>query len=276
MADVLAAAPFGTATLVDGDFLAALWRSPTFLDPDGLIRLASPLAATLVLAAGLLVVSHRAGRRRYALALHRDEGGAATMIDFVLVTPVFVFFMFLVFQYSILAKNHLFTHYAAYQAARSARVYLCPEFPLSLGDAADRAAGIAVCDSDAAQEKAEFAARLAMIPAAPYRRLKCQSDCGQAPLDAVQSLAQANGLSRRVRAMREQTRYMFDRDNVKVSIKRAPMALFTAANHSPQTPVTAIVEARIMLIDYTGRIFADGKRKDGHYYVISRAEVSLL
>ena len=41
-------------------------------------------------------------------------------------------------------------------------------------------------------------------------------------------------------------------------------------------PVTAKVEARFLLLEYAGWVFARGQRKDGRYYTISKAEVNLL
>ncbi len=167
------------------------------------------------------------------------------MMDFVLVTPVFVFFMFVVFQFTILAKNHLFTHYAAYAAARSARVYFCPALPITIRSLIDAK----TCDDDAAPGKADLAARLALIPAAPYDQLKCVGAC-QPPEEALKSLADASGLSKNWRAMRNQARYMFDPQNVTVTVDRAPMALYAAINRSPHVPVTAKVEARFLLLEY--------------------------
>jgi len=40
--------------------------------------------------------------------------------------------------------------------------------------------------------------------------------------------------------------------------------------------VTAKVEARFLLLEYAGWVFARGQRKDGRYYTISTAEVNLL
>lgn len=275
MADLISVVPFSATQLMDDDFLLALWRSPTFLEPHLLLRFSSPPALALGAIVAIVALLRRV-RRLASTPLHSDQRGSTTMIDFVLVAPVFVYFMFLVFQYAILARDHLFTHYAAYQAARSARVYLCPPFLISPSDLLDSEFDIKVCDDGLAEEKAELAARLAMIPAAPFRTLKCYQGCADAPIDAVSALANANGLSKRRAALRRQTLYAFDQDNVKVTVATAPMAVITAGKASPHTPVTARVEARILLLDQIGWVFADGHRKDGHYYVVSKAEVSLL
>jgi hypothetical protein len=227
----------------------------------------------MTLFASMLLLPRFSARRRRMSDLHGDISGSTTMMDFVLVTPVFVFFMFVVFQFAILAKNHLFTHYAAYTAARSARVYFCPSVPLTLKSAAGLDAK--TCNDDAAAEKADLAARLALIPAAPYDQLKCVGAC-QPPEDALKNLADATGMTKNWRAMRNQARYMFDPQNVTVTVDRAQMALYAAGNRSPHVPVTAKVEVRFLLLEYAGWVFARGQRKDGRYYTISSAEVNLL
>jgi len=259
---------------------AGLWstvlRSRSFWLPQDHGALFATFSLSLVSLSLLICLPLLSARRRRIRDLHGDEKGSTTMLDFVLVTPLFVFFMFVVFQFAILAKNHLFTHYAAYMAARSARVYMCPQFPISTGQALDvYAFKLQTCDSDKAPAKAETAARIALIPAAPFKTLKCISGC-QAPEAVLKAIAQATGVSSRWGAIQRQARYMFDKDNVKVQVDRAPAALYALIRNTRQVPVVAKVEARFLLLDYAGWLFADGKRKDGRYYTISRAEVTLL
>lgn len=262
--------------LLSGEFWSSVLRSRTFWMPQDHGALLGTLALALALLATMLFLPRLLGRRRRIADLLQDTGGSTTMLDFVLVTPLFVFFMFAVFQFAILAKNHLFTHYAAYMAARSARVYLCPQFPISAGAFLDAQFGVKVCDDGAAAAKADTAARLALIPAAPYKALRCNSDC-QAPEAVLKNIAEASGVSKRWGAIQRQARYMFDRQNVTVSVERAQMATYAAiAKRSPHVPVKASVEVRFLLLDYAGWVMADGKRKDGRYYTISRAEVTLL
>lgn len=255
----------------DGAFWSSILHSRTFWIPEDHGALFGTFAIALMLFASMLLLPRLSARRRRISELHGDASGSTTMMDFVLVTPIFVFFMFVVFQFTILAKNHLFTHYAAYAAARSARVYFCPALPITIRSIIDPK----TCDDDAAPGKADLAARLALIPAAPYDQLKCVGAC-QPPEEALKALADASGLSKNWRAMRNQARYMFDPQNVTVTVDRAPMALFAAISRTPHVPVTAKVEARFLLLEYAGWVFARGQRKDGRYYTISTAEVNLL
>ena len=88
--------------------------------------------------------------------------------------------------------------------------------------------------------------------------------------------ADAAGVSSRWGAIQRQARYMFDRDNVSVKVALAPMATYVALKRTPHVPVVATVQARFLLLDYAGWLFADGKRKDGYFYTLSTAEVTLL
>jgi hypothetical protein len=260
----------------DGEFWNSMLHSRTFWLPEDHGALLGTLAVALALLASMLLLPRLSARRRKLCELHRDTSGSTTMLDFVMVTPLFVFFMFVVFQFAILAKNHLFTHYAAYMAARSARVYLCPQFPITVGAFLDKQFNVQVCNDGQAAAKADTAARIALIPAAPYKTLRCHGGCN-APEAVLKNVADAAGVSKRWGAIQRQARYMFDKDNVTVTVALAPMALYAAAKRTPQVPVKATVEARFLLLDYAGWLFADGKRKDGAgYYTISRAEVTLL
>ena len=261
--------------LFNGAFWEAMLRSRTFWLPQDHGALLASLVLSLTLFTAMLALPRLSARRRQIAGLHRDASGSATMLDFVLVTPLFVFFMFVVFQFTILAKNHLFTHYAAYMAARSARVYLCPQIPITVGSFLDAQFKVKVCDSSAAASKAETAARMALIPAAPYKQLRCRNGC-QVPDAVLKNVAAASGVSARWGAIQRQARYMFDRDNVRVKVALAPMATYAALKRTPQVPVVATVQARFLLLDYAGWLFADGKRADGGYYTLSTAEVTLL
>ncbi|MGO7719159.1 hypothetical protein ACC706_38945, partial [Rhizobium johnstonii] len=64
----------------------------------------------------------------------------------------------------------------------------CPAFPITLRSIID----VKTCDDDAAAGKADLAARLALLPAAPYDQLKCVGAC-QPPENALKSLADASG-----------------------------------------------------------------------------------
>lgn len=264
-------------SLMDAGFWTAVLRSPTFWVPRDNGALAATLVLMLALLAGMVAVARRSARRRSLAALHGDQSGSTTMLDMVLVTPFFAFFMFLVFQFTILAKNHLFTHYAAYMAARSARVYICP-FPISGGDLADRAMSIQVCETDdkVVQAKADLAARLALIPAAPYKPLACEGRCDAKATQVLKGIASATGVSSRLVALQRQARYMFDGPNVTVTVRTAAMAPALAIAHTPAVPVIATVKARFLLLDYAGWVFADGHRRDGRAFTTSTAEVSLL
>ncbi|MBB6487048.1 TadE/TadG family type IV pilus assembly protein [Rhizobium lusitanum] len=264
------------ASLADLGFWNSMLHSRTFWVPRDHGLLFFTFALALAAFASMLILPRLSARRRHIASVHADTSGSTTMMDFVLVTPLFVFFMFLVFQFAILAKNHIFTHYAAYMAARSARVYLCPTIPISVGSFVDATMfNIKVCDNSIANQKAETAARIALIPAAPYKELHCRSGC-QPPQSLLKNVTEATRVSSRWGAIQRQAIYMFDTDNVKVKIALAPIATYSTLKRTPALPVVALVQVRFLLLDYAGWIFATGQRKDGNYYTLSTAEVTLL
>ena len=93
-----------------------------------------PWLVTLVVLVVLLRLMVRLEGARSDLrrlrSLHRDQGGAAQSLSFVLTVPVFIMIMLLIVQVSQLMIGAVVVHYAAYAAARAAGVWI----PACLGD----------------------------------------------------------------------------------------------------------------------------------------------
>jgi len=88
------------------------------------------LLVVSLLAAYLLVrLNGSRIRFRRLWRLHRDQGGSAQSLSFVLTLPVFVMIMLFIVQVSQLMIGTIVVHYAAYAAARSAIVWI----PADLG-----------------------------------------------------------------------------------------------------------------------------------------------
>ncbi len=100
------------------ELASALWHSPTFV-PE-MVRLGLPLLACLAIGGVILWRWMRRARRR---SLHADERGMAVAAEFVLVMPIFLAVMMMTLQFAVLLNGAMVTHYAAYCAARSARVH---------------------------------------------------------------------------------------------------------------------------------------------------------
>lgn len=128
----------------------------------------------------VLAVYFQRRRHRRALTAQReaDTGtvghrrGSATL-DFVLTLPIAIILFGLVIQFLLFAQNSLYLHHAAYAAARSARVHLCPdEGVLGAVNTVQSLAGRfdpRVCDPDQGRafDKIDVAARTILVAASP-------------------------------------------------------------------------------------------------------------
>ncbi len=87
-----------------------------------------PWAVGLVLAvaAAWLVIRLNAARPRFGrlFELHRNQGGSAQSLSFVLTLPFFVMILLFIVQVSQLMIAEVVVHYAAYAAARAASVWI--------------------------------------------------------------------------------------------------------------------------------------------------------
>ena len=81
-------------------------------------------------------------------ALHRDEGGAAQSLSFVLTLPFFVMIMLFILQVSQVMIGTVVVHYAAFAAARSAIVWI----PARLGMEPENCIGVHVVDPEATDQ----------------------------------------------------------------------------------------------------------------------------
>lgn len=90
---------------------------------------AAVLAASLLVAWGLLRMSNARLQPRRLRLLHGDQAGSVQSLSFVLTLPLFVMVMMLIVQVSQLMIGIVVVHYAAYAAARSAVVWIPAALP---------------------------------------------------------------------------------------------------------------------------------------------------
>lgn len=251
----------------DGAFWSAVVRSATFWTTT-----VAWAATTLALAAGIMGMGLLMARRRRLGDLVRDESGAAGAMEFTLTAPIFFVASMLIVQYGVFANDSLIVHYAAYSAARSARVHKCP--PLQLADASARSLMELFCSDQG--DRWDTAARLALIPAAPAQpNLVCGSGC-QIPEPVLTAVTRAADRSDKDAAFRRKAMYAFDRDNVEVAIGR-PAGLASVGLGSDLPAITATVRFRHYVLLPVGRLLGDGIRpQDGYFYKWGEAEVTLL
>ncbi|GEM_PF-1509736 len=283
----------------DAEFVDLLLHSPTFWNTAGLW-----MGLSVLLALSLLYwLRCRACRQCRAVA--GDTSGAAGAVDMVLTLPIFIVIVLLIVQFAILANGALIVHYAAYTAARSARVYndkfVCLLYLQSRPN---------LCRQQ--QAVYERAARFALIAASssnPY--LRCRGNC-EVPESILATLVAASGnpqnradnvlkvagfsfRSTPARALLRKARYAFDSGNSKINVTTPPLAYLPAVQQGGQNAdgafsrvmkaaaavlpvVTAKVSFDLHMLLPVGRLIpgTQQREQDGHYYKTATAEVTLL
>jgi len=266
--------------LTDSGFLQALWHSPTWLT-QAAVWGGGLLLSSLALLWLLRRALHSAGkfplRRR---DLHQHQGGAAAAVDFVLTFPVVLIILFVVVQFMLLLNDALIVHYAAYQGARSARVwmwdfdprrFLSVDLPLMNNPIALRN-----LNSGEVRDQVERATRFALIPAAPA----AGGGSGPVPAQALNAAAQVAGADGRAEVLRRKAGYAFDPANSQVSygvatpMDRVEFGL-DLLKQGDAWPVKVEVSFRVRLEVPVVRIFGSSAG-DGNYYTTIKAEMVLL
>lgn len=237
--------------------------------------------AALAGGGALLALAARRGRLRPLASLLGEERASAAAMDLALVVPVFTYIMLMFVQFAILLQDAQIVRYAAFVAARSARVHLCAPLPAPtlIGS------GLALmrgqpCDRD--EGRADKAARYALIAASPADPLlRCEGGCSlPANMPAgLAALAAGTGMNDHLKAWQNEARYAFDTANVKVkadiTLVGALLSLPGAGNNG-EHPGHARVEFHHILLPMMGTVFGSGKRTDGKWYAIMTAEATVL
>lgn len=240
------------------EWLGALVTSPTLWEGVALwggLAVASALVACLPL---------RAWARRLApRPLGADESGAAAAVDFTLTLPVFIVFVSLSVQFAVLLDATLIVHYAAYSAARSARVWVAESIASSPLPVPGSAPGVPI--STRTRQRARSAASLALVAASPSDPDIASQGSG-APVGTLAALAGAAGLPARAASLQAKARYAFDPRNTQVEIE--------ARMRDGAPLVTAHVEYRVHTGILAGR-FLGRDRGDGVRSLPARATVEL-
>ena len=234
----------------------------------------TPLGGVLLVASGTILTARFAAQPRCRRPEGNTTSGMAVAMDLVLVTPIFMFFMLVILQWAFLMKDMLLVQQAAYSAARSAKVHLCPGLGSGAGLLKMRVLGSLPCTDD--RQKAEDAARYVLLAAAPMSlSLRCEGACSP-PSQAIQALARGTGTDRNMPAWQAEARYAFDPANVSVEVELLPLAQARAGEDNPgEQSARAKVSFRHVLLPWMEALFGDGRRSDGTAYAILVAEVQL-
>jgi hypothetical protein len=269
------------AAVLDSNFIGVLLRSRTFVE---ILLTWGTLTAGLAVMAVLM--ARRLCRRVSWRALHTDTSGAATVVDFALTLPIFLIILLLIIQLMIMLNGALIVHYAAYAAARSARVWMWDADPWRLGTVLDpslerllKNPWVLANRSDEVRQRIERAARFALIAASPAD-VRLPSSPVDVPESTIRAMAQTAGYARRAGVLLRQARYAFDPQNARIDVE-----VTTGSNRLEVLPdllktadawaVTATVSFRLHLGIPVARVLGTN-RGDGHYYRSITAEVTLL
>lgn len=202
----------------------------------------------------------------------REDRASITM-EAVLSLPILLVLFSAVNQTLLLAQNRVYLEQAAYVAARSAIVHMCP--PFSFGELLQSPIGtIAKTQCKDNPKKWEDAARWALVAASPSSdfardRKKCP------PMPAAERLVQATSLPGNLNdAMLNRVCYAYEPENVRVKVEWVEGLGSIVGVTRP--PMRATVTFRYPLTTPFRRFIDDGKRGDGTYYKEGTATVTLL
>ncbi len=212
----------------------------------------------------------------------RKRRRGAVGIEGAMALPVFLVLFGAVSQVMITGQSRVHLEQAAYAAARSALVHKCPPFNI----VARLRTGIGgllptECDKHKsrldriAQQKAEDAARWALIAAAPTTGMARGRGCPDAPLAGEQILTGSNRIQGRDQAARNALCYVYEPGNVTVTLQWE-QSLMSQIRGDTDVPITAEVEFLYPLSTPFRRFIYDQKRGDGTYWKRGSATVTLL
>jgi hypothetical protein len=260
------------------ELIAALVASPTFYGTVVLWGLAC-LAGAGALVAAVWRLRRQQIRWR---ALSPDERGSATAADFVLTLPFFLVVVLWVIQFGIMANDALIVHYAAYSAARSARVWMWDRQMVRIPGVDERILNNPVVRRNRdpeVQRRVERAARFALIAASPADPA-VRSAGGTVPRRVLRAVAAEGGRPDRRDVLTRKARYAFAPENSTVrfdivrEISPYPDILFDYFKPADAWPVTAEVRYRMHLAIPAAWVL--GERGNGHFYRWVDAKVTLL
>jgi len=216
----------------------------------------------------------------------KDQDGAASAVDFVLVIPFFMFIMCMFVQMAMIVNASLIVHYSAFSAARSARAHFCDR-PVN-----EYLVGYLGCSVNSkVRREAEKAARFVLIAASPVD--ESVSSSGTPPEELLNWLSQE--YLERNSSLVTQARYAFDSRNVDVEVKPAesdnailqgqylrdripPADVEDWINKKLRNtwPVTVTVKyVKHLGVPLMGPFLSDEQRGNDHFQTIE-AEVTLL
>lgn len=235
-------------------FGSSLLDSPTFL-----ASIAGFGVLALVCAAAAYYLAARMLRRTKARGLHQNQSGSAVAVDFVLVLPLFLILISMLLQLAMLMNGSMIVHYAAYSAARSARVFAFEEADMDLKVWTSKP----LLDQGGVREKAERAARFALMAASPSNSSISGLD-QSSWIGTLTDNSELANLGTKADAMRAKAAYAFDPANSKVEleVKSEEFAGVALAAHY----IEATVDFEFYLPLFPAMVFQPVTERQGRYF----------
>lgn len=212
--------------------------------------------------------------------LGRKRRGSAGL-EGMMALPAMLVLLGAVGQVMITSQQRVHLEQAAYAAARAALVHQCPPrhalmrlrtpgMPSALPECLTRRTELDAI----AQDRAEDAARWALIAAAPTTGAAAGRGCDRVPA-AEQILTEGDNIEGRDQAAINAICYVFEPENVTVDIEWVE-DMGTLLSGTAELPIRATVTYRFPLSTPFRRFVREGERGDGTYWRSGTATVTLL
>ena len=194
-------------------------------------------------------------------------------LEAVLILPMMLVLFGAVSQVMILAQSRVHVEQAAYAAARSALVHMCPPFNV-VAMLKSPIAAIASFNCQDNPQKWEDAARWALVAAGSPSSAAFGRGCPDIRA-GQQLMAGSNQLDGYDAALAAAMCYAYEPGTVSVSVNWET-SLLSQLSGQTVIPVTATVTFQYPLSTPFRRFVDDGQRGDGTYYKTATATVTLL
>ncbi|WP_161635636.1 hypothetical protein [Actibacterium mucosum] len=194
-------------------------------------------------------------------------------LEAVMVLPILLFVTALAAEFFVTAQRRVAVEKAAYAAARSALVHLCP-LP-SLGTPFELITGATAAPCVDQPDRWDHAARWALISAAPGSRHAVNRGACETVPAAERAIQQAGLRGDLTQAMRNRICYAFEPENVGVQVawRVSPFDFIGALEGPVSHAIEANVTFRYPAATPLARFIADGQRGDGSYWIEKSARV---
>ena len=272
-------------------FLQALSSSPSFLSL--MVQCVVGMLAVVVVLLFLSVhFKSRSAPPNRIRELVGNETGSAAALDFVMTMPLFMLMITLFVQLAMIANSALIVHYAAFSAARSARVHMwhrdvwwdkLDDYVVNSEDSSVLFPVLYAKNAQAAKRAAHNAAKWVLIAASPVSKNSWARPVN-VPERIIRRIAGQNLPEDREATILRQAAYAYGEQNTEIEI--IPAALSVSINSlgylqemlmpSNAWPIKATVRFRKYLSLPLAAVALGTRSEHGKYFRWIEAEMTLL